>query len=302
MMHGMRSQRRWERAVTRIISLVVLSLIATSASAELLLSAPPREDLAAGVRTYGPISEYLSEVTGTKVVYEHPKSWNEYQKNLERDRYDLVFDGPHFVGWRMHKHEHVPLVALEGDFSFVLAVKKDSAWHKPSALINRPVCGHPPPNLATLTIFSEFKNPTRQPRLVPTQGFRAAYDRLLAGKCDGAILPAKAFAGFNRTAAARAIFESHAAPNQALTAGRRVPPEHKERIRAALLSEQGQNHARELLARFNARVLIPAASERYAGWDQVFDAYLGYKAGLERRNAHQARSGGGARGGASGAR
>jgi len=35
-----------------------------------------------------------------------------------------VFDGPHFVSWRMTKLQHVPLVKFPGNLEFVVAVRK----------------------------------------------------------------------------------------------------------------------------------------------------------------------------------
>ena len=52
---------------------LVLSIICIQhASAELIFTAPPREDTEHGNQIYGPIADKLSAILGEKVVYEHP--------------------------------------------------------------------------------------------------------------------------------------------------------------------------------------------------------------------------------------
>ena len=77
----------------------------------------------------------------------------------KRGAYDIIFDGPAFVGWRMAKLEHVPLVKFPGKLVFVLAVKRNQ--DKINTLRDmggRTVCAFPTPNLATLTVLDEFDN------------------------------------------------------------------------------------------------------------------------------------------------
>jgi len=82
----------------------------------LVLSAPPRGTLAEETQSYQPIADFLSKVTGKKVVYEHSDNWLTYTSKMTKGKYDIVFDGPHFNGWRMERLQHTPLVKLPEDF------------------------------------------------------------------------------------------------------------------------------------------------------------------------------------------
>ncbi len=133
----------------------------------LVFSAPPRESVTSGIKTYGPIASYLTKVTGKRVIYQHPGNWPSYTKNMRHNKYDFVFDGPHFVSWRIKHLKHRPAVKIPGDFVFAFVSKR----HNPNIkqlddLVARKVCGHAPPNQGTLRLFHLMNNPMRQPRLV----------------------------------------------------------------------------------------------------------------------------------------
>jgi len=95
------------------------------AVAELIMTAPPREQPEAGEKIYAPLAAHLTELLGEKVTYKHPKNWLEYQRDLRHDVYDIVFDGPHFVSWRVAHLNHDVLVKLPGTLEFVIVINKD---------------------------------------------------------------------------------------------------------------------------------------------------------------------------------
>ncbi len=249
------------------LSLAFLATLSVPAAANLVFSAPPRESQSGGADSYAPLAEYLSKVTGRKVDYRYSDNWLSYQKEMQKGTYDLVFDGPHFVGWRMAKLGHAPLVKFPGNLSFVVIVKQtDSRFNSIQQLAGRTICAHAPPNLATLTVLYEFKNPARQPVIIDTQGFPAAYKGVVSGKCVAAILQAKLAAELDKEAhATRVIYQSEPLPNQALSAGPRVPPEMQQKIYRALLSDEGRTAAGALLERFKVKEFVPASSKEYLG-------------------------------------
>src|SRR5437870_5634865 len=63
---------------------------------EYVMSAPPRETPEEALRTYKPIADYLSKVTGKKIVYRWPRTWGLYRTKMVTDSIDIAFDGPHF--------------------------------------------------------------------------------------------------------------------------------------------------------------------------------------------------------------
>ncbi len=172
-----------------VLWLLPLAFITSRAMAdeEYIFSAPPRETGESESDVYQPIAEYLSKATGKKIIYQASNNWLSYQDKMRKGAYDLVFDGPHFVSWRMARLQHAPLVKLAGDLAFVVIVRKDNdRINDLTSLAGRSVCGLAPPNLATLTFYNQFSNPVRQPLITERQSFAQAYQGVIEGKCVAA--------------------------------------------------------------------------------------------------------------------
>ena len=268
-----------KKFIAAVVWCLAMAVSNAAARADLVLSAPPRESAAAGEKLYGPLAEYLSQVSGEKVTYRYPDNWGIYQALMTKGEYDLVFDGPHFVSWRIARSRHAPLAALTGKLGFVVIVQQDDNQRKKvSDLAGKQVCGHSPPNLATLTLYDQFPNPSRQPRLVETQGFDAAYQGLLSGKCVGTVLPTEIHKRLDGAGSrTRILYSSEAFPNQALTAGPRVTEAVRNRIKQALLSEAGQTTSRPVAAKFGASEFIAVSAGDYKGYDNLLRNVWGFE-------------------------
>lgn len=208
----------------------------------LILSAPPRESVVDGNKRFGPMAEYLTQVLGRKVIYRHPGTWGGYQSDMQRDEYDLVFDGPHFVSWRIDKHRHHALVKLPGEFRYIGFVRADNTEiNGIDDFSGQPVCVHAPPNLGTLMLLSEFDNPSRQPSIVITKGYDKIFKGVLEGRCVAAMLPRKHLQKHDKDGTqTRVVYEHRPAPEQALTAGWRISPSLREKIVNALVSQSAE--------------------------------------------------------------
>jgi ABC-type phosphate/phosphonate transport system substrate-binding protein len=236
-----------------------------AANAALVLSAPPRESAAKAHEVYEPIAEYLSKATGLQIVFKYSDNWLTYQTEMRKDAYDLVFDGPAFVSWRILKLDHAPLLRTPGNLAFVAIAKKDNARvNELKDLAGRTVCGFPSPNLATLSLTYEFDNPARQPMLLETKGFDKIYAGVVQGKCVGGFIQAKLYEEFDKDAQlAKVLFKSKPVPNQALTASTRVSPDMRRKIVDALLSKSGEAATAKLRAEFKGQNFLPTTREEY---------------------------------------
>lgn len=249
-------------------------------SGTLIFSAPPRETAAEGTATYGPIAEYLSQNLGKPVVYKHPDNWLTYQTEMQKGSYDIVFDGPHFTGWRINKMQHNPLVKFPGEHLFVVVVKKDDARvAEIKQLIGRPVCGMASPNLGTLTLLNQFDNPVRQPVVMNTNGWDNIYKGLISGRCVGAVLPMSNLQKYDKAGTyTRIVYRGLAMPNQAFSAGPRVSHKDQLKIKQALLAKQAEGataQLRQVYAMENA--LVPATREEYVALGDMLKDVWGYQ-------------------------
>jgi ABC-type phosphate/phosphonate transport system substrate-binding protein len=248
-------------------------------SAEYVFSAPPRESVEEGAKIYGPVAEYLSQVTGKKIVYKHPGTWGVYQGAMQHGGYDLVFDGPHFNGWRVSKIQHNMLVKVPGDFVFVALVKKDNTRIQDvKQLAGYTVCAHAPPNLGTLTLLDQFSNPARQPIIMSTDGWKNIYDSLLAGKCAAAVVPLAKLDQFEKDGVkTRIVYRAKALPDNAFSAGPRLTTEDQAKIVQALLSPAGKDASEAMRQKYaGGKAFIQTTNEEYASLGEYLRNEWGY--------------------------
>lgn len=233
---------------------IMLCLSAGAAQADLILTAPPRESVADGNAIYGPVAAHLSQLLGTKVVYQHPETWPQYTRAMRAGEYDLVFDGPHFVSWRIAHVQHQPLVRLPGHLVFHLLAKADDDGIRHSDdLAGSRICGIAPPNLGTMSVIRQFPNPARQPVIVPMKGgFAGVFQGLEAGRCRAAVVRTQYYdKGLNdeQRASVKIIATSAKYPNQAFSAGAKITDEQKRKIVESLTAD-GAQAAQGIFGRF----------------------------------------------------
>jgi len=237
------------------------------AGSSLIFSAPPRGTLDQETENYQPIADLLTKVTGRKIIYQHSKDWLSYARDMTQGKFDIVFDGPHFNGWRMENLNHTPLVKLPEDFIFVVIVKADNKSIKNiKQLAGRRICAHSPPNLGTLTLLNQFDNPVRQPLITTVKGWDKSYNSLMAGQCVATVVPIKNLEKMDKDKnQTRVVFKSPAMPNQAISAGPRIPQETQEKIKQAFLSAEGKAATAKLRSDYAGKDFVPATRAEYAG-------------------------------------
>ena len=245
-----------------------------------VFSAPPRETEAEGKAIYRPIAELLMRATGREFIYRHPGNWLTYQKDMTEGNYDLIFDGPHFVSWRIQQIGHTPLLKLPQQHIWMVITRaKETRVKELSDLAGRKVCVHAPPNFGTLTLLSLFPNPARQPYMINIRGWKNAYNGVIEGKCEGAILPITHYKKLDpETKHTRLLHQHTPYPNQAFTAGPRLDPKMREVIVKALMSDRGKQATANLRKRFcKDKDIVPASNEEHKDIALVLKDYIGFE-------------------------
>ncbi len=256
-----------------VAGLWLLSIIAVAAAKPLILSAPPRENLEKGIEQYQPIADFLTNLLGKPVEYQHPDSWLSYQRDMRADKYDIVFDGPHFVSWRIKHLGHNALIKLPGKLQFYLVSHKNDPDIKTSNdLIGKRIYGILPPNLSTLSILAHFSNPVRQPII---RGIRGGMWKVYAAfKQDqnSAAIFRTTFYSKKLTQEDRQqmniLYTSEPLTNQAITVSKRINKAQQKKIRYGLLkTKAGRMALKRILKRFGgkAKGFISASNSDYKG-------------------------------------
>ena len=259
-------------------SLLLSAITCQSVSANLVLSAPPLGKAAAERKVYEPVAAYLSGILGETVEYHHPSNFGLYQAEMQLGKYDIVFDGPHFSEWRVVKMNHEILVKAPGQIAFVVVVKdSDKEYQALSDLKGRSMCGLAPPNLATQTIFQQFK--IAEPHLLLSPSFQAAFKQMLAGKCTSVILAKNMYSRLasNALVKSRVIFTSREFPSLTLTASKKIGEAKLAELRKKLVSPEANTAMPGFMKQYTAgRGLMPANPEDYLGMEQLLKDSWGF--------------------------
>ena len=276
------------RVITRNIFAVILGLasisVQVSAVAEgLVLTGPPRETPEKGMKMYGPIAEYLTKALGVKVTYEHPGNWLKYQREMRNDKYDIVFDGPHFIAWRIAHLGHKAIVKLPGKLQFMLVNAKDNTEiDDPDKLIGKRICGISPPNLSTLSVLDYYRNPVRQPIIKGIKGGMGKVHKSFLGtkaKCDAAVLRTAFYKKKLKKPQRenlKTLYLSKAMPNQGISVSKRISRKLKDKITKELTLGKGVASTKGILKRFGgkAKSFIPVKGEEYAGYNMLLEGVI----------------------------
>lgn len=255
-----------------------LGALKPAAGDTLVFSSPPRETLEEGVRNYQPLVDYLSKVTGKRVVYRYPRTYGLYRTEMVNGVYDIVFDGAHFNGFRVQKLNHNILVKFPTENrTFIIFVRKGEKVGSVSELAGQTVCSQPPPNVSALVLLAQFNDPSRLPLIVPVKGRDAIYHGVNAEHCTGGILPAPDLKLLDQNGAVKILFESSAMPDQAFSAGPRVTREDQAKIAAALIAPEAAGPTAKIRAKFKGgERFVPAKNDEYVAFAALLRNQWGF--------------------------
>lgn len=253
-----------------LILMLALCILAPHVNAQLVFTAPPRESAAKAETLYGPLAKSLSKLLGEEVVFERASNFITYSANMRKDKYDIVFDGPHFAAWRVEHLKHQVVAKLPGKLDFHV-VTTNPEYRTLDDLVGRKVCALTSPNLGTVALLQLYKkNPLAGPKMAgSTGGFAGVAKDLLNGRCEIGVLRTafyKKKLSDKEREKLRVIYTTKPMPNQAITVSPRVNENHKEKIITALTSEQGAAGASNLFGRFSkkSKHFMPTTGEEFS--------------------------------------
>jgi len=241
----------------------------------------PTQSVKETQRIYGPLVDYLAKVSGKDIKLVPARNFLEYTSKMRKGKYDIVFDGPHLVSWRMDKVNHVPLARLPGELVFVAAVKDGVGVTDIKQLIGKKVCAVNSPNLATLTVLDLFPNPARQPLIISVRSFKEAFQCMKSGRGMAAFLPVKFWNKFTKkgkTGGMSIVYSSDKAPlpTRTFSVSNRLDEETQDKLKHAFLNTNGVEGAKPLLERFRSKSFVPATEQEFEGLSRLLSSVWGF--------------------------
>lgn len=263
----------------------VLSLIFfvnSNVFADLVFSAPPRGTEVDERATYEPMVFAMSRAIGEKIRYVYPRDFNEYSSDMQKGRYDIVFDGPHFSQWRVINLHHTLLVNLPENLQFlIIAPVADSNINTLKDLVFESVCAQWTPQLGTLMLLQNYYDRMVEPNLHLVHGEDKVYSEFENKKCTAAVLRDKSFYKMSEAqrAAYKVVYKSPIAPNDAITADDKVSPAQRKALVALLTNPKTAKVAHAVFDRFskNATAFVVAKPEQFKGLDQLLLLAFGWR-------------------------
>lgn len=262
-------------------ALAALLLIATPALAadEIVFTTAPTQSAAQTVKMYGPLARYLSKATGKKVVLQPATMFLRYTNRMRAHKFDLIFDGPQFVAWRMKHLGDQVIVKLPGSIVYLVVVRDDTHIKTLDELAGKRVCSFPSPNLLTLGFLDKYPDPARLPVLVKATSFKAMLKCVKSGHGVAAVLrekfwhkiPAAKKKGLRLLYMAKSAY-----PPRAFSISDKVDPATRAKITQALLSKEGAQVAKPILAMFHVKHFAPASAAEYKGLGRLLKPVWGF--------------------------
>lgn len=272
----------------RAFFILISIIFSQTVLADYTFTAPPRESTDKGIKVYKPIAEFLTHATGERFIYKQQNSWNEYVSGMKQKEYDLVFDGPHFVDWRIHNIEHNTLLKIPHLLQWRIIVRKDNkSVTTIQDLVGKTACAPGSPNFGMLNLFNHFTDENKQPIHIKVKGWNNVYEGVKNGKCIAGILPKKNHQMFDKKSKYTRSIHTHLPyPNQAITSGSRISENLREKIKQALLTDDGQAALQNLRARYTGGApLVSAEDEEY---DSIYVLLLKAKNFTSIKNTNEA--------------
>ena len=260
---------------------VMIFSVNSNVFADLIFSAPPRGTEKVERATYEPLVQAMSEAIGEKVQYVYPRDFIQYSVDMQKGRYDIVFDGPHFSQWRVVNLNHTILVNLPENLQFlVVAPKGRTKVNTLHDLVYETVCAQLTPQLGTLMLLQNYYERASEPRLHLVHGEDKVFSDFAAGKCTAAVLRDKTFYKMSKAERAtyKVIYKSAIAPNDAITANGKISRDQAKALVALLTNPKTMKVASQIFKRFsrNAVAFNVADPKKFAGLDQLLLLAFGW--------------------------
>jgi ABC-type phosphate/phosphonate transport system substrate-binding protein len=263
--------------------LLVFSNPATSDTDKpLIFTTAPTHSAKVTREIYTPIVNYLGKVTGRKIEFYVARNFLDYTNKFKQDYFDIVFDGPHFVGWRMDTYNHVPLARFPGKIKIIVIGKKKMKVKSMADLAGRRVCAFPSPNMLTMAFLQEFDNPIRQPIFSVARGFKGLEKCLRNDRNYAAVLRDKMWGKLKKQKKDKDFYVIYAPkrgyPERTFAVSKRVTSDLQKKIADALVSAEGLKAAEKLLKTFRRKTIVRADIKEYENLGKMMANIWGYRA------------------------
>lgn len=273
------SQQGMARRIGHLLSgfaaLWLCSVVSVSAQAAALKFAiPPFLPEAELEKSFGPLVQKLSEMTGTPIDLKvFPNYLAFWQETRTGSPFDIALDSAPTTDFRVQRqHWHV-IAKLSGTVTQSLVTGPNDPVLDPSELINKKIAVQPSPSVSALTLYQLFPNPVQQPLLVFVDSNRAAADAVKSGEAAAALIPTPIAAGYPSL---NVVTTTAPLPFLAVSVSPSVSPMVAKSLQSALIGLSETPAGEALLKQSQLRAFTAATDSDYAGQEKLLEGTFGY--------------------------
>ena len=267
--------RKIGRYLSGSAALLLCSVISVSAQAAALKFAiPPFLPKAELEKSFGPLVQKLSDMTGTPIELEvFPNYLAFWQDTRTGSSFDIALDAAPTTDYRVERQQWHVIAKLSGTVTQSLVTGPNDAVLDPSELINKKIAVQPSPSVSALTLYQLFPNPVQQPQLVFVDSNRAAADAVKAGTVAAALIPTPIAAGYPSL---NVVTTTAPLPFLAVSVGPNVSPEVAKSLQAALIKLGDTPEGEAMLKQSQLRAFTQATDSDYVGQEKLLEGTFGY--------------------------
>jgi ABC-type phosphate/phosphonate transport system substrate-binding protein len=249
------------------IALCAGLMLSATAAADLDMTIQPVLSEQETVQIYQPLADYIGKVMGQKVVIKTSRDFSEYWvTQKDNNPFEVIVDNAFFTDFRNEREGWVSLVKLPGLISYSLVASAANPVYETSELVGKKIASLIPPAPSGIFLGQMFRNPLRQPAIVPTTSAKDALKLLLDGKVDAAIIPTPmANEAMTNGEDLLVIKTSVQIPHSALSVSPKVDEAMREKLTKALLEADQDKQGQAVLKSLNISNFEPADPSLYSG-------------------------------------
>jgi len=249
------------------LSLVLSSVVLPTQAATLDFAIEPVLSEKETVQAFTPLAEFIKKVTGDEVVIHTARDFPEYWINQKNNNpYEIMMDNAFFTDYRNEKEGWISIAKIPGLVSYTLVVTADNAVFESKELVGRKIAALMPPAPSGIFLGQMFRNPLRQPFIVPTNSAKESLQKLLDGQVMAAIIPTPQVNQALQEGKDLVIVKTSVQiPHVAISVSPKVSEEMRDKLRTALLEADQNEEGKALRKKLGFSSFEPADPSGYAG-------------------------------------
>lgn len=229
-------------------------------------------------KAYKPLADYLSQVTGKRVVIRTLPNFLAYWEIARQDSgFHLVLDAAHFTDYRAKKMGFKVLAKIPDTVSYSLIVGSGALVIDPVELVGKTVATPGAPSIGAARLNAMYPNPVRQPIIVDSGTAEEGIQMVMKNKALAAMVPTPLVSQqMAQGGGVSVVTTTEPIPHIAFSASPKLDADTREKIRNALVNAANTDAGRAMLKAVNFERFDPANEQIYAGQSNILKEYWGY--------------------------